>query len=254
MANHPLHNWPAAFVAFCQNHPLEEISSAFDIPMSTLRATSSAQKWAALRAQLPIVTNAASAVLEIPNAPGRDPMTSEPGAVVMKPVSNALPAVTTAKFEALMANRKLNYDQADRLRRCLDGLLTKLEAGELTVDHISNSKAGPVHTARHLNLQDYVALATYAKLVQDMTYRALGDNEAGGKGQDKAPAERPPPITIVLPGIISEPRERRGLQATLKPIGRVVEIEAEVMPPGSTGTSGAVDETSGHAPQAPDAT
>jgi hypothetical protein len=58
-----------------------------------------------------------------------------------------------------------------------------------------------------------VNLATYARTICDMTYAALGDRAAAAGAKEEGPAASsaptPPPITIILPGLISRPRSDR---------------------------------------------
>ena len=48
------YNWAAAFVAFVNNHPLQEIAESFGIPLERLQARASDERWSALRTELPL--------------------------------------------------------------------------------------------------------------------------------------------------------------------------------------------------------
>jgi hypothetical protein len=133
-----------------------------------------------------------------------------------------------AQFEVLVANRSTNLAQARRLRQQVDRILTLLEKDELELDQIFCHKGVVTKVKRKPSIQDMVALATYMKMTQDMTYRALGDITATEKGSQDRPADSNSgiqPITIILPGAISEPREKRVLKQKLEEAGhRVVDV------------------------------
>jgi hypothetical protein len=207
------------------------LSEAFNIPLPVLRQQMSRQRWAALREQLPLATTSLAAVPNVIDGQ-RNPFSTTLAVLPLdKPIPGQLPALMQKKLEALAANREINYRQADRLRKELDRILDRLEAGTLTIEQVFCNKGLVLREERNLNLQDMVALATYAKMVQDMGYKALGDTAASDRPTQDGPAGQsaPPPITLILPGAISEPREKRALKAALRAQGhRVVDVESEV--------------------------
>lgn len=206
------HNWAAAFVCYCNNHPLEEISDTLCIPLSTLENKILQERWPAMRGQLCLATNGP---LEVSPAPvedigPRDPFAG-PEASSAVAVAQKMPPVLAAKLAALAANREINYKDADNLRKHAQGLLTSLVEGTLEMEQLYHNKGEVVRAARRLSPADMVNIATYVRIIQDMTYRALGDVVVGEKGQD-APTggnHAPPQITIYLPAAIAQPRELR---------------------------------------------
>lgn len=223
------YNYPAAFVAFCNGHPLPEIAEVLGIPEKTLRAHISNEKWVALRDQLPLSTTSLAAVPVPTQQPGRNPFAPN---VLMGNNPSLLPAEMQKKLQVLADNRKTNFDHHTRLRNHLEKIISELEAGTLEFEQIVNAKGiGPTTVHRQPNMQDMVALATYAKMVQDMGYRALGDVSAteGGKQDAGVNSGAPPAITIVLPGAISVSRsERSKIAEEARRNGvQIVDIEAE---------------------------
>lgn len=224
-------NWAAAFVAYVNNHPLQEISDGFGIPLVSLENRAKAERWQALRNELPLGTNE-----PLTAAPGlttglvgpADPFHQGKGILVPE----GLPIAIQKKLEALMANRQLNYGQADKMRLYLDQIIEKLLSGELQMEQIFHNKGLIVRTTRMVSPADLVNIATFARTIHDMTYKALGDTTAQTeKGQD-GPAGHsttPPQIIINLPSAIAQPRQQAQLLEGAKKAGiQIIDVKAEV--------------------------
>lgn len=246
--------WPEIFVAFAQGHPLEEIAQGFNIAVQTLQKKIKAENWDELKSE---VFKSVGNPMPLQTVLG-------PGAGLPAEVNerNDLPTVVRAKFAALQENRRHNLVQAQRMRACIDKLLDKLEKSELKIEQLFSAKGVVTRATRELNFQDLVALATYTKMVQDMTYRALGDAVAGEKGQDKSPSQQAqPPIQIILPNIISMPREERAKyreyfltgKGEAPPGMKAIDVKSEVTqaPTSETGSANTEENTlSDHTPPA----
>jgi len=218
-------NWPAAYVAFVKGSPESEICEVFGIKPTVLKERMRREQWVALRQQLPLITNT-TAPTPLPALQGGTPF--DKGVVTTVPVNSMAPGLR-AQFETLAANRAANLGQARRLRQHVDRVLTLLENDKLELDQIFCHKGVVTKVKRKPSMQDLVALATYMKMTQDMTYRALGDISATEKGsQDMRPGDANSgiqPITIILPGAIAEPRDKRVLKEKLEGAGhRVVDV------------------------------
>ena len=179
------YNYTSAFVAFCKGAPAEEISIELNIPIGSLKSKMRQEGWKSLADSLlgqngPVPGNAGEAL---------------------------------ARIEA---NRAKNFEAAAKLRDELGKIIDQLLAGTLRIQKRFHYKGGIVECEAQPSLADLVQLATYARMVHDMTYRALGDIGAnGGHKADVTAGTQPPacPITIVLPEAISMPRTERAARA-----------------------------------------
>ena len=175
------YNYTACFVAYCKGAPVEEIAEYFKIPLKSLKAKMRQEGWKSL-------------------------------ADKFIGLNGPVPANTAETLTRIEANRAKNYETASRLRDELDRNLDRLEAGNLRVKKRFQYNGHVVECDAEPSIADLVQLATYARMVQDMTYRALGDRVAlGGRQADAAAEAQPPspPIQIILPAAISIPREKR---------------------------------------------
>ena len=126
------HPWQAAFVAYCNGAPADEISQIFDIPLRTLRSRMQHENWAKLRDKLPLGTG-----------------------------ETALPAKINAKLEVIADNRRVNLEAFAELREHAIEMVTALKEGRLKVQKQFHNKGsvvtceaapGPVQAARQDDL------------------------------------------------------------------------------------------------------
>jgi hypothetical protein len=183
------HPWQAAFVAFCNGAPDDEISQIFNIPPDALNNRIHAENWAALRAKLPLACGTAQ---------GGTP---------------ELPAKINAKLELIEQNRRENLAVFADLRDHLVETIRALKARTLKLEKQYHHKGSIVRAEVEPGPSDWLNIATYARTIADGTYRALGDFQAQEKpGSDAvagAPAPSGPAITIILPGAVAAPRPDR---------------------------------------------
>jgi len=166
------YNWAAMFTAYASGSSLEDISSTFACPMPVLRRAATSQDWAAIASRL----------------------------VTPPPATVAAP--TEARMAVLEANRAKNYQMADLLRDRLIHDFTQLRHGTLRIDKALVSRGQVIHTDAEPGPQDLVAMANAAKNVADMTYRALGDVQAGeDRGGNKNSGDIGG-ITVILPTVV----------------------------------------------------
>jgi len=181
------YKWPAAFVAFCNGAPLEEVSALFNIPFSTISDRAKNEGWIALRKQLPLA---------------------------MLPGDGEAPAETNARLKAIQENREANYRAWAKLRDEAIGVIDRLCSGELKLEKQFHNRGSVVRADVDPTIVDRVNLATYLQTIANGTYRALGDVVAAEKAVQDAPAGTAtagaPQITIILPGAIAKPRSERG--------------------------------------------
>lgn len=175
----PQYNWASAFVAYANGQTLDDISVTLAIPMAHLERRCREDNWLALSARLQ---------REVP----------------------MIADDTKAQLEVMRQNRAKNYKIACDLRDDLVDVVKRLREtkGDGMILKLWHNKGSLVEREVPFGPQDRVALATYAKLVADLTYRALGDKDAAeGGGQTPSDAQgAAPSITIILPGVISKPR------------------------------------------------
>lgn len=240
------YNWPAVFVAFCNNHTPEELAKAFDIPEHAVKFQIRREKWEALRRELPLLSPGITIDVDpalVPNNPFQRselPAPNVPGGSVVvqqNPQAYLAPSIR-ASFETLSDNRKQNYAQADRLRQKINDLIDDVEKGKFKIKRGFHHKGVVVYAETDPTPSDLLNIATYIRTVHELTYRALGDTTGTGSPTETpsgGPQPAAPVITINLPAAIALPRERRALEARG---AKVVEIAAEVegsKPPTPTG-------------------
>lgn len=195
------YNWPAAFLAYCNDVPLDEIASAFGMPLTTLSARVSTDGWRGLRAKLAETV----AVQGSGGAP-------QVGLSVLGRSAD-LPAKVQAKLELIQRNRDQAYKDASKLRDHLMTVIERLASGELKLEKVFNNKGFVVRAEVSPGPGDWLNISSYARNVQEMLYRALGDTAPSGKeGSDTgaaAGAAATPAITIILPGAVAGPRTEK---------------------------------------------
>lgn len=199
-----VYSWQAAFVAYCNGAPEEEISQIFDIPEGTLRNRMVMENWRKLRDEV-LVCRAGQ--------------------------ESALPAKVDAKLKLIQENRAENLKVFGKLREHLLKVVTALaegtgEAPGLALEKQWHNKGSVVRAAVAPGPGDWVNIATYARTVAEGTYRALGDFAAQEKPGSDAPTGAAPPtapaITIILPAAIAAPRQERVIEED-KP-GQVIDL------------------------------
>jgi len=182
------YSYTPAFVAYCNGQSPDTIAAALNIPIDSLKSKMRQEGWKGLA----------------------DKLLGQNGPV---------PVNTEDAFARLEANRAKNYEDACRLRDKLSRMLDELEAGTLRIKKYFLQKGEVVEYDAEPSMSDLVQIATFARMVQDMTYRGLGDQgvNAGHKA-DAAAGAQPPvaPITIILPKAIALPREQRAALAEQK--------------------------------------
>lgn len=184
-------NWPEVFVAYCNSCPVDEIAQVYDIELSTLQAYVTTQGWAKLRASIPQAQLTAG-------------------------------EKTSAKLAVIEQNRAENLRSWVELRDQLVDVIKDLRSGKLKFEKLFHNKGFVVRDEIGPTTGDLVNITTAMRTVSDGTYRALGDFQASDKGgQDGAANSQgaAPAITIILPGVISAPRELRAS----------VDVQAEVI-------------------------
>jgi hypothetical protein len=195
MATNP--NIAAAYSLYVEGKSLAEIARITGEPYEVLQKRAQREDWAVLATKLRDGLPACA-----PDDPNR-----------------SLPAVQADKakwhLERVQANRERNIAVIQKLQDDLLHTVNKLASGELKLRRYWCSKGIISHVDADPGLQDRVALATYAQTVMNLSYQALGDKAIlGDKAtQEMGPgaAQSVPQITVVLPGIIQQPREERNV-------------------------------------------
>lgn len=177
----------AAFVEYAKGTELEHISHAFAIPITTLRHWALQDRWAKLAPQF--------------NALERRGPPAQPEA------ERAQARIKENRERVFRTARKLQED----LAKTVDSLL----AGHLKIKRVfANGSSAETEPG----LRDRQDLALYAKHVAELSYRALGDIEST-RGAAEGGNSQAGQITIILPGVVAAPREKRA---------QVVDVDALV--------------------------
>ena len=180
MANY---NYALAFTEFCSGISLEDISTILNIPLKTLRTHARQNGWRRLADTL------ASRLTQGSTAPKAE-----------------------QEMQRIKENRERNYQTALKLQEDLDRTVDALLDGSLRVGKVlSNGKQIFVMPG----IKDRLDLASYAKHVAELSYRALGDSLPAREPDDAPPPM--PTVQINLPAAVALPRQLRALpQPTLE--------------------------------------
>lgn len=198
------HNWAAAFTAYVGGSTLEEVGAVFGIPEATLTKRAADEKWYAMREK--ILAQSKALVTTEQHA----------GPVSQLQANNdLLPPEVRARLAIIKHNREVQYQRAVKMGEELDRILQGIKEGTYKVGkHISVPKVGPVWVEALPGPADLVNIATYARTLADLAYRALGDAAADGQERRAAVSATNSPqqaITIILPTAIGAPRGERVL-------------------------------------------
>lgn len=184
------YNWAAMFVAYCNSCPLDEIAQVYGVELITLQQRVAREDWAKLRASSPMIASDSQAMI-------------------------ASPSAGLLKLKIIEENRQKNLAVFVELRDHLVEIVSKLKNGTLKMEKFFNNAKGGfvIREEAEPSPGDMVNIATYARTIADGTYRALGDFQAQEKAGQDSPAGQaaPPAITIILPGVISAPRDQRNI-------------------------------------------
>ena len=171
------HNYGAAFLEFLNGSSIEEISKTLDIPYQRLFRRARGERWATLVNKLTVAA----------------PETSSPDAELA--------------LKRVLANREKNLVIACKLQADVLEQVELLQKGTLTVSR--QTSTGTV-IKMPAGIKERAELASYAKEVAELSYRALGDaapsRAEGGNSSNSAYN----PITIILPEVIALPRSAMG--------------------------------------------
>jgi hypothetical protein len=212
-------NWAAAFTSYVGGSTLEEIGAVFGIPETTLKARSVSEKWKVMKEK--ILTQSRALV------------TTDTGPMSQLEANNSLlPPEVRARLALIKQNREVQYQRAVKMGEELDRILQGIRAGTYRVGkYMSVPKSSPVWVEAAPGPADLVNIATYARTLADLAYRALGDAAADGQERRAEVSATNSPqqaITIILPTAIGAPRGERILPPG---DGPVIDLRPE--PPGS---------------------
>lgn len=218
------YHWQAAFVAYCNGTPEDEISQVFSIPLASLRERMRAEGWAGLRTKMPMALQ-----------------TTAPGGAL------SVPAEAEAKLTLIKENRQKNLAAWSELREHAVEMIQALRTGSLKMEKQFHNKGAVVRADVDPGPGDWVNIAAYLQTISQGTYRALGDMTAQDKpGQDSPAgqinAPQGPAITIILPGAVAQPRQERAINDAKA--GQVIDIRpavAELTQAAGGATPGTVD-------------
>lgn len=172
----PKPNFTAAFVEFSKGKPLDVVALETGIPEHDLLKRARDEKWNAL---VPAVATPALAVATISGSE------------------------TEEATIRVRSNRERNLAVVKELQDDLEEVVKQLRQGLLKVER--QTARGVTFTSGP-NLKDRLDLVNYAKGIQELSYRALGDVVTGTES-GTGPASGT--ITLILPSIISRPRNDR---------------------------------------------
>lgn len=166
------YNMPAMFIAYTRGASLGEIAQLFGVPDDTLEAVARDQQWGELSARLKL-----------------EPVESD--------------SAVAARLEKMEANREANYNLADDLRQDLARKFAALANGTLKIENIVKHKEGYDVAETNPAPRDIKALAEAARIMSELTYRALGDNEEPKKDKGKVAETSAVQINVNIPSAIA---------------------------------------------------
>jgi len=168
------HNWPAMFLAYSQGSDLGDIAELFGVPVNVLETVASQQNWA---------------------------QTSES----MKLQTTEGEGVDADRLAKLADNRAQNYALAGDLRSDLARKFFELAKGTLKIEHIVKHKEGYDVAETEPQPKDIKALAEAARIMSEIGYRALGDQEEARSTRRQQPTqESAVSINVNIPSAISD--------------------------------------------------
>lgn len=166
----------AAFVEFAKGQSLEEIAFGLGVPLELIKGWHRTEAWATVATQ------------------------------ALVPVSKGV-ELAKRDNEAIQVNRNKNLLIAQRLQEDLLEVVGKLRDGSLTLEKVTGKG---MRLEVKPGIRDRADLANYARTVADMSYRALGDViEVKHSGTERPDNPGAGQITIVLPAMVSAPRQER---------------------------------------------
>jgi hypothetical protein len=179
------YNYGLAFVEFARGISLEDVSNTLNIPIKTLRTHARQNGWRKLADTL------ASRLAESSTTPKAE-----------------------REMERVRENRERNYQTARKLQDDVDRTVDALLDGTLRVGKVlSNGQQVFVLPS----IKDRLELASYAKHVAELSYRALGD---ALPSPERETAHQPmPTVQINLPAAVAMPRQLRALPETAEGAG-----------------------------------
>lgn len=196
------HNWAAAFTAYVGGSTLEEVAAVFGIPEHFVKRRSIDEKWPVMRDK--ILEQSKALVLAGPQAVSQ-----------LEAQNSLLPAEVRARMAIIKHNREVQYQRAVKMGEELDKILAGLVDKSYKVGKwMAIPKAGPTWVEAEPGPADLVNIATFARTLADLAYRALGDSAADGQERRAEVSATNSPqqaITIILPTSIAAPRGERQL-------------------------------------------
>jgi hypothetical protein len=196
-------NWAAAFTAYVGGSTLEEVAAVFGIPEATITKRAADEKWYAMRDK---ILAQSKALVTTSGSVG--PVSA------LQAANDLLPAEVRARLALIKHNREVQYQRAVKMGEELDDILQKVRAGTYKVGKHISTKLGPIWVEAAPGPADLVNIATYARTLADLAYRALGDAAADGQERRTEVSATNGPqqaITIILPTAIGAPRGERVL-------------------------------------------
>jgi hypothetical protein len=183
-------NRTAAFIEYSRGTALEDIAHALAIPLDALMRWSHEDKWSLMVPKLPVAI--------LPRAG----------------------AEAERAMERIRVNREKNLLVAIQLQEDLTNVVTKLLDGSLKIEKVFANGSRAILDP---GVADRQGIALYAKHVAELSYRALGDVEST-RGVSEGGGSQVGQITIILPGAVAAPREKRSqvVDATLS----YIEVES----------------------------
>jgi hypothetical protein len=209
------HNWAAAFTAFVGGSTIEEVAAVFGMDEKTLARRATDEKWKAMKDK--ILAQSQALVL------------SESGRTTnaLQAQNDLLPAEVRARLALIKHNREVQYQRAVKMGEELDRILQGVRDGSYKVGKwMAIPKLGPQWVEAAVGPADLVNIATYARTLADLAYRALGDAAADGQERRTEVSATNSPqqaITIILPTAIGAPRGERVLPGQ----GPVIDLRPE---------------------------
>jgi len=191
----------AAFLTYIETGDLLTTAELHGIPIKTLTAKATRDRWAQLR-EVAVSKGTLAVARSVERGLGPD----------------------AAKLELVHRNRERNFRLAEQMRDDLQDLVQGIRDGSLEIEEAKLHKGAVIRYTRKPSIGDRVALVNYASQVAALGYTALGDapasrsaDTAAGKGPGGG-AGTAPQINIVLPFSIAKPRDEAGSAGSAGPV------------------------------------